>query len=80
MLKKTDQSVHMNKLFGVTDDTVLSPSLKLILATEKSYFVADPSEDGVSIELAKDMVALAAFGSHGGIKRNKPNLGMEPTR
>jgi uncharacterized membrane protein YwzB len=64
MLKKNDQNVHINKLLGITDDTVLSPSLKLLLVTDKSYFIADPNVDRISIELPKDMVSVAAFGSH----------------
>ena len=58
-----DNSSQIRKVLGMTGSSSESPSLKLLLATDKSYFIEIPNQCQGSIELPRDIVSLALFGS-----------------
>ena len=60
---KGPDSVQIRKILGMTDFSTRSPSLKLLLITNNSYFIEMPNQSKGSIELPRNIVSLALFGS-----------------
>ena len=73
MLEKDKETSEIQKILGITEERALSPVLGLILTTDRSYFVSVPNEGEGSIEVPRDIVSLAVFGSYADIDEKSSN-------